>query len=73
MYDAFDKAMVAFLIVIVIVGLYAVSLGVTGIIAEAECLEHGYPTAAVTWNYDTYCVSNFNNQEETRKKVMRLD
>lgn len=45
-----------FLFVVLIAAALLVMLPVT-LAAEAQCLERGYPRAAVTWNFRRYCMN----------------
>lgn len=44
------------LLTLVVVYMFLVVMPV-GVYAEAECLEHGYPKAIVTYKLDVYCTN----------------
>lgn len=45
----------------------------TAIKAEHDCLEKGYPSASISYKLEAYCISPFNNLDESRSKVLKLN
>lgn len=57
-----------------LVALYTVFAYVpTKLVAEAECLEQGYPKSRVTFWLDEYCVSPYSSLGDTGPKVIKND